>query len=131
MPTPTQTFLTGSRDTFPLIIAAAPFALVYGALAINYGLSETLVMAMSLFIFAGASQFVAITLLASATAFPIILVTVFIINLRHMLYAASFMPQVAKVSAWLRIPMAFWLTDETFAVVTNRVAQAKNDVGFV
>lgn len=130
MTSQTQTFLTGSRDTLPLIIAAAPFGLVYGALAINQGLSETLVMAMSLFVFAGASQFVAINLLASATAFPVILVTVFIVNLRHMLYAASFMPQLAKVSVWLKIPMAFWLTDETFAVVTNRVTQVKNDNGF-
>jgi 4-azaleucine resistance transporter AzlC len=125
-----KSFLTGSRDTLPLIIAAAPFGLVYGALAINQGLSEALVMAMSLFVFAGASQFVAITLLASGTAFPVILATVFIVNLRHMLYSASFMPQLAKVSAWLRIPMAFWLTDETFAVVSNRVYQVKNDDGF-
>ena len=122
---PTQSFLTGGRDTIPLTIAAAPFGLVYGALAINQGLSEALVMAMSLFVFAGASQFIAITLLASATAFPVILATIFIVNLRHMLYAASLMPQLAKVSTWLRIPMAFWLTDETFAVVSNRVSQSK------
>ena len=121
----TQSFLTGGRDTAPLIIAAAPFGLVYGALAINQGLSEILVMAMSLFVFAGASQFVAVTLLASSTAFPIILATVFIINLRHMLYAASLMQQLANVSGWLRIPMAFWLTDETFAVVSNRESQIK------
>ena len=125
-----QSFLTGSRDTIPLVIAAAPFGLVYGALAINQGLSEVLVMAMSLFVFAGASQFVAITLLASATAFPVILATVFIVNLRHMLYAASLMPQLAKVATWLRIPMAFWLTDETFAVVSNRIAQAENNDKF-
>ncbi len=126
----TQAFLIGARDTTPLIIAAAPFGLVYGALAINQGLSEALVMAMSIFVFAGASQFVTIALLASATAFPVILATVFIVNLRHMLYAASLMPQLAKVSAWLRVPMAFWLTDETFAIVSNRVSQAKDDKHF-
>jgi len=125
-----ESFLRGGRDTIPLIIAAAPFGLVYGALAISQGLSEWIIMAMSLFVFAGASQFVAVTLLASATAYPVILMTVFIVNLRHMLYAASLMPQLAKVSAWLRIPMAFWLTDETFAVISNRLSQAKNDDGF-
>jgi len=126
----TKPFLTGSRDTLPLIIAAAPFGLVYGALAISHGLPESLIMAMSLFVFAGASQFVAITLLASATAYPVILITVFIVNLRHMLYAASLMPQLAKVSTWLRIPMAFWLTDETFAVVSSRISQTKNSKNF-
>jgi hypothetical protein len=71
-------FLAGMRDTLPLIIAAAPFGLVYGALAISQGLSEWLTMSMSLFVFAGASQFIAVTLLASSTALPVILLTVFI-----------------------------------------------------
>lgn len=130
-----HSFLIGARDTLPLIIAAMPFAIVYGALAISQGLSEWMVMAMSIFVFAGASQFVAVTLLASATIFPIILLTVFIVNLRHMLYAASLMPQLEKVSKWLRIPMAFWLTDETYAVVSNRFShgsdQASKDIRFI
>lgn len=129
-PSSTQSFLKGGLNTIPLIIAAAPFGLVYGALAITQGLSEWLVMAMSLFVFAGASQFVAVTLLAASAAYPVILVTVFIVNLRHMLYAASLMPQLAKVSAWLRLPMAFWLTDETYAVVSNRLSQSPLAKGF-
>ncbi|RTZ67377.1 MAG: hypothetical protein DSZ29_00930 [Aquificaceae bacterium] len=62
----------GMRNTLPLVIAATPFAIVFGALAISNGLSAWLVMAMSVFVFSGASQFIAITLLASATFFPII-----------------------------------------------------------
>jgi len=123
-------FLAGMRDTFPLIVAAAPFGLVYGALAISQGLSEWLTMSMSLFVFAGASQFIAVTLLASSAAFPVILLTVFIVNLRHMLYAATFMKQVGQLSQWLRLPMAFWLTDETFAVVSNRLLREPKMTGF-
>ncbi len=122
-----SSFLIGARDTLPLIIAAIPFAIVYGALAISQGLSEWMVMGMSLFVFAGASQFVAVTLLASATFYPIILLTVFIVNLRHMLYAASLMPQLAKAPQLLRVPMAFWLTDETYAAVSNRFSHGIND----
>jgi len=123
-------FLIGARDTLPLILAAVPFAIVYGALAISQGLSEWMVMGMSVFVFAGASQFVAVTLLATATFYPIILLTVFIVNLRHMLYAASLMPQVAKVPQLLRVPMAFWLTDESYAAVTaasNRFSHGSAD----
>ena len=123
-------FLTGIRDTLPLIIAAAPFAMVYGALAISQGLSEWLTLSMSLFVFAGAAQFIAVTLLSSSVIFPVILVTVFIVNLRHMLYAATFMQQAAKLPQWIRIPMAFWLTDETFAVVSNRKFCVSNADGF-
>jgi len=123
--------LLGARDTLPLIFAAIPFGVIYGALAISSGLSESITLAMSLFVFAGASQFIAVSLIASAAAFPVILITVFIVNLRHMLYAASLMPQISKLSKWIRIPMAFWLTDETFAVVSNRINQSPNAPGFL
>jgi len=126
-----RSFFAGARDITPLVIAAMPFAIIYGALAISTGLSELLVMAMSLFVFAGASQFIAVTLLASATAYPIILLTVFIVNLRHMLYAASLMPQMTKIPQWLRAPMAFWLTDEAFAVVSNRLIQSPKNTEFI
>ena len=124
-------FLLGVRDTLPLVIAATPFAIVFGALAVSNGVSEWFIMSMSLFVFAGASQFIAIALLATATAFPIILLTVFIVNLRHMLYSASLMPQMTKVSQWLRAPMAFFLTDETYAVASNRAFQQPDKSGFI
>ncbi|MFT5658768.1 MAG: 4-azaleucine resistance transporter AzlC [Gammaproteobacteria bacterium] len=127
---PGTIFLTGMRDTLPLIVAAIPFGIVYGALAISQGLSEWLTMSMSLFVFAGASQFIAVTLLASSAAFPVILLTVFIVNLRHMLYATTFMRQVGHLPQWLRMPMAFWLTDETFAVASNRVLREPDAPGF-
>lgn len=123
-----QSFLIGARDTLPLIIAAVPFAIVYGALAVSQGLSEWMIMGMSAIVFAGASQFVAVTLIASTIFFPVILLTVFIINLRHMLYSASLMPKLSSVSPWLRIPMAFWLTDETYAVVSHRFSRGSEQV---
>ena len=116
-------FWRGSRDILPLIIAAIPFGIVYGAMGQALGLTQWQVMGMSLFVFAGSSQFIAVTLLASAAALPIICLTVFIVNLRHMLYAASLMQAVDKVPALLRVPMAFWLTDESCAVSANRLRE--------
>ena len=78
-------FRKGWIDTLPLVVAAAPFGVLYGALAIDNGLSLWSVLGMSLLVYAGASQFIAVTLLASATALPVICLTVFIVNLRHML----------------------------------------------
>jgi len=123
--------LAGVRDTLPLIIAAIPFGVVFGALAVGSGLSQSMTVAMSLFVFAGASQFIAVTLIASATAAPVILLTVFIVNLRHMLYSATLMPHVRGLPQWLRAPMAFWLTDETFAVVSNRLMRDRHAPGLV
>ncbi|WP_022950408.1 AzlC family ABC transporter permease [Leucothrix mucor] len=121
-------FLQGARDTLPLIVAAIPFGIVYGAMAQAAGLTQWEALGMSLFVFAGSSQFIAVTLLASAAAFPVIAMTVFIVNLRHMLYSASLMQAAKQVPALLRVPMAFWLTDETYAVVANRL-RAKQDSG--
>ncbi|NVK42429.1 MAG: AzlC family ABC transporter permease [Oceanospirillaceae bacterium] len=121
--TPVRLFLTGARDTLPLILAAIPFGIVYGALAMSNGLSEWATLAISLFVFAGSAQFIAVTLVASAAALPVILLTVFVVNLRHMLYAASLMPWVSGLPQRLRALMAFWLTDETYAVVTNRIGK--------
>jgi predicted branched-subunit amino acid permease len=64
-----------------------------------------------------------VTLLASAAALPVILLTVFVVNLRHMLYAASLMPWVSALPQRIRVLIAFWLTDETYAVVTNRITR--------
>jgi len=140
MPTPRKikslnrdqfTFLIGMRDTLPLVFAATPFAIVYGALAISYGLSPLQIMSMSIFVFAGASQFIAISLIGAATAFPVVLLTVFVVNLRHILYSASLMSEIAKVPQWLRVPMAFWLTDETYAVANNRLLRDPDNSHFV
>jgi len=117
-------FFLGARDTLPLIIAAIPFGIVYGAMAQNAGLSLAAILGMSAVVFAGSAQFIAVTLLASSAALPVILLTVFVVNARHMLYAASLMPRASRIPQWMRVPMAFWLTDETFAVVSNRIRQA-------
>ena len=109
----------GARDTLPLIFAAMPFGIVYGAMAQAQGLPMWVTMAISLCVFAGASQFIAITLLATGAPLNVIVLTVFIVNLRHMLYAISLIPFVQKISQAKRIPMAFTLTDETFAVALN------------
>lgn len=124
-------FLAGARDTTPLIIAATPFAIIYGALAIANGIPEWVILAMSVLVFAGASQFIAVALIASGTPFAIIILTVFVVNLRHMLYSASLMPQLAHVPQLLRIPMAFWMTDETFAIVNHRQSNTSHKTGFV
>ena len=114
-------FLQGMLDSIPLMIAAAPFAIVFGALAQTNGLSVGATLGMSAIVFAGASQFVAIALIGAGAAMPIIVLTVFVVNLRHMLYSISLMPHVSTLPQRIRIPVAFWLTDETYAVVSHRL----------
>ena len=120
--TPRQEFMSGARDTIPLILGAIPFGIIYGAIAINGGLSPMATLGMSLFVFAGSAQFIAAGLVAQGVAPLIIILTTFIVNLRHMLYAASLAPFMRNLSQRWLIPLGFWLTDETFAVVVRRYA---------
>lgn len=116
-------FLNGVKDTFPLIVGAIPFGIIYGAIAVTNGLSPLATLGLSLFVFAGSSQFIAATLFAAATPVPIIVFTTFIVNLRHALYSASLAPYVKHLPQKWLLPLGFWLTDETYAVVIRRYPQ--------
>ena len=119
----------GALETLPLVVAAFPFGVVFGALAHSSGLGLWVTVGMSLIVFAGASQFIALTLLATATALPVIVATVFIVNLRHMLYSANLMHSVERWPQPVRAVLAFWLTDETFAVVSDRINRHPGEAG--
>jgi 4-azaleucine resistance transporter AzlC len=119
----TGLFARGALDTFPLIVAATPFAILYGALALNNGLSFIAALSMSIFVFAGASQFVAVTLVGANAPVLIIIVTVLVVNLRHILYSIRFMPKIKRLPKLQRIPMAFWMTDESFSVASRFIDQ--------
>ena len=119
-PTPFSEFLAGARDSFPLIVGAIPFGIIYGTLAQASGLSFAATMAMSVFVFAGSAQFIAVGLVAVGTGAPFIILTTFVVNLRHALYSATLAPYVTKLPQRWQVPLAFLLTDETFAVVVKR-----------
>lgn len=104
----------------PLVIGAIPFGIIFGTLASGSGLSFAGTMAMSAFVFAGSSQFIAVGLLSAGTALPLIILTTLIVNLRHLLYAVSLVPYVQQLPQVWKLPIGFWLTDEAFAVAISR-----------
>jgi 4-azaleucine resistance transporter AzlC len=113
-------FLAGARDTLPLVVGAIPFGIIFGALGVNSGLTPTATMSMSLFVFAGSSQFIGAGLVSNGVGIPIIVLTTFVVNLRHALYSVTLAPHVKHLSQKWLLPLGFWLTDETFAVVVTR-----------
>jgi len=117
-------FLNGIRDTMPLVIGAIPFGFIFGALAVNNGISALGTLGLSLFVFAGSSQFIAAGLVAQGTGVLLIIFTTFIVNVRHALYSATLAPHMKHLSQRWLFPLGFWLTDETFAVVVGRYARA-------
>lgn len=121
-------FIVGSSRTLPLLLGALPFGLIYGALGISSGLSKQAVMAMSALVFAGSAQFIAAGLFGLRAPLTIILIVTFVVNLRHMLYSLSLLPYLKHLPQKWRIPLAFWLTDETYAVtIYHYQGSAEND----
>jgi len=116
-------FLAGIKDTFPMVIGAIPFGIIFGAVAVAGGLSPAAAMGMSLFVFAGSAQFIGANLFSQGVSFGIIVLTTFVVNLRHALYGASLAPYVKHLSQIWLLPLAFTLTDETYAIVISRYQQ--------
>lgn len=115
----TGMLLRGARDTLPMLVGAAPFGMIFGALVATSPMLPWHGQLMSLTVYAGSSQFIAAGLVASHTGMLVIWLTTLIVNLRHMLYAATLLPHVAHLSARWRWLLGFLLTDETFAVVAG------------
>lgn len=113
-------FWHGAKATFPLVVGAIPFGIIFGALAITAGLSTWATMAMSMFVFAGSSQFIAASLVASGASTVTIILTTLVVNLRHVLYATTLAPFMKQLPHKWLLPLGFWLTDESFVVTAKR-----------
>lgn len=112
-------FWAGFRGQGPLLIGVIPFGMIYGLTAINAGLPPAAAMGMSMFVFAGSAQFIAAQLFGLATPGLIIVITTFMVNLRHALYSASVAPYVSHLNKGWKYLLAFLLTDEAYAVTIS------------
>lgn len=124
-----QEFFAGMKDTIPMIIGAIPFGIIFGALAVtgDNPLTPTATMGMSLFVFAGSAQFIGMGLYSQGIGLLLIVFTTFIVNLRHALYAASLAPYMRHVGHKWLLPLGFWLTDETYAIVISRFQKHRDN----
>lgn len=125
VPAPSRSaeFLSGVRAQLPLLVGVTPFGLAYGAYAVDSGLSVSLAQAMSAIVFAGASQVVAVELIASGAPALVLIATVALVNLRHMLYSASLAPHVDHLPPRWRWLLSYLLTDEAYAMAIARYRQ--------
>ncbi|MEB3358409.1 MAG: AzlC family ABC transporter permease [Synechococcales bacterium] len=117
---PQAEFWAGARDMLPLIIGAIPFGIIFGTLATSNGLSVGGTLAMSMLVFAGSSQFIAVGMVAAGTGWMLIVFTALIVNLRHLLYAVSLLPYVQSLPQQWKAVLGFFLTDEAFAIAIRR-----------
>jgi branched chain amino acid efflux pump len=103
-------------DSLGIMVSAGGFGLVYGLTAAKAGFSPIEASAMSIFVFAGAAQFVAIGYVAGGLSWLAIVGLTGLLNARHLLYSAALAPYLADKPRLVRALMAHVLTDEAFAL---------------
>jgi branched chain amino acid efflux pump len=120
-------FITGVRDELPILLGVIPFGMVYGVLALAAGLPPGVAQVMSAVVFAGSAQLLAVKLIGAGAPAPVVILTAFIVNLRHALYSASMAPYLRRLSPLWKGLLAYLLTDEAYAVtITHYIAPASN-----
>lgn len=118
-----SSFFSGVRAQLPILLGVAPFGMIYGVLARSAGLPPEIAQAMSSIVFAGSSQFIGTTLFRESAPFVVIVLTTFVVNLRHALYSASLAPYVESLPLRWKLLIAYLLTDEGYAVGIARYQQ--------
>ncbi|WP_237155360.1 AzlC family ABC transporter permease [Oryzibacter oryziterrae] len=118
--TPAREFLAGATAIAPAVIAMVPFALILGQQAAAKGLSPLEMLAMSSIVFAGSSQFLAVSLWSFPAPVAALALAALLINLRHVLMGASLAGKVGHFPKWMRVVGPYFMADETWAVVERR-----------
>jgi len=110
-----RTFRHGFRAMTPLWLGVVPFGLAYAVIARNAGLSLLETQALSVLVFAGSAQVSAAGLFARGAGGVEIVLTTFLLNVRHVLYGLS-LGRTVQMSPRERAIGAFFLTDEAYGV---------------
>jgi 4-azaleucine resistance transporter AzlC len=105
----------GVQNSQPIMISYLPVAVMFGISSRTAGLSAMETLLVSVLVFAGASQFALVGMIASGVSFPGALFATVGLNLRHLFYGPAVAPHLG-VKSWRQVTMlAFGLTDEVFA----------------
>ncbi|MDX3925091.1 MAG: AzlC family ABC transporter permease [Shinella sp.] len=122
------------RDAFrravPIILSASPFGVLFGAVAVDNGLSMAEASLMSLTFFAGASQLVGVELFSHHIPAWLVVLSIFAVNFRHVLYSAAIARHIAHFSLLQKLVGFHVLTDPQFAE-TERRGESGIRVSFV
>jgi len=103
-----------------MLIGIVPFGIVCGIGAIAAGASPIAALAMSMIMFSGAAQIIAVQLLAAGAPFAVILLSCLVVSLRLVMYSAAMAPYLRPLDHRWRGLLSFLLTDQAFAGTLQR-----------
>lgn len=115
-----RAFWRGVLVALPLQVATAPFGMIFGALAVDIGLDVLQTMAMTVIVVAGASQLVALKMLADHAPPLLIILAAALVNLRMAMFSAAIAVRWRGVGPRPRLLAAWFLNDQSFALSVRR-----------
>ncbi|HEV2583386.1 MAG TPA: AzlC family ABC transporter permease [Ktedonobacteraceae bacterium] len=122
----------GARKALPLAASVFFVGLVFGVLARQARMGGVEATLMSVLVFAGASQFVALSLWMIAP-FPVmtIILTTFVVNMRHLLMGASLRPWFSRLPRLAAYCTLFFMVDESWALTMGELNAGGRDGAFL
>lgn len=119
------TFMQGVKDCIPTLIGYISIGIAAGIVGTASNLTVLEVTLLAVLVYAGASQFIICALLVIGSPMSVIIFTTFIVNLRHLLLSMTLAPHFTQYSLWKNIGIGALVTDESFGVAVNKIAQGK------
>jgi len=119
----TNGWLAGARDAFSIVMGYFGVGLAAGVVEHAAGLSVAEILFLSVVLYAGSAQFILVSMLALGQSVSAIVLTVFFVNVRHVLMSAALSPYLRHLTTWQNVLLGAQLTDETFVVAIARCAR--------
>lgn len=116
-------------QALPVILGYLPVAVAFGILASKAGISTFNTLAMSLIVYAGSAQLIAVGLFTAGGSPITIILTTFVVNLRHLLMSAALSPYLRNWPRPLIALFGYELTDETFGLHSVRFPKGETGPG--
>lgn len=121
----------GIRPALALVAGYFPAAVAFGVIADQAGLSALEALLISGIVFAGASQFALVGLLAAGASAPVAALTALFLNLRHLLYGPALAPHLKHFGVVRAAVGSLGLTDEVFAVAAGALPRRSASLGWL
>ncbi len=120
-PIDSNPWLLGIKDALPLMGGYVSVAVSFGVIALQSGFSVFETIAISVLIYAGASQFLFVAMVASGAPIWLVITLTLLINARHLVYGPNLAPHLTKSPWW--IVLLHGLTDQIYAIADTRLPQ--------
>ncbi|MEA0554099.1 AzlC family ABC transporter permease [Lysinibacillus irui] len=118
-----DSFLQGVKDCVPTLLGYISIGLAFGVVGSASGLSVLEIALLTILVYAGSAQFIFCALLLTSSPASAIIVTIFVVNLRHLLMSLTLAPHFTRYSMPRNIGFGTLLTDETFGVAVTKQMQ--------